>query len=79
MLTFTCVLKVFTEALLHMVLHGAGPTAARGEDVGPLPLAAAAESVACVAGGGVGRTEAARGRESGAGAARRKQAGSQKR
>lgn len=71
--------KVFTEALLHMALNGAGPTAAHGEDVGPLPLEDEAESVACLAGSGVGRTEAPRGRQSGAGAARRKQAGSQKR
>lgn len=67
--------QVFAEALLHVALHPAGPAAADGEDVGPPPLEAGAESVARVAGGGVGGTEAARGREGGAGAARREQAG----
>lgn len=58
--------KVFTEALLHMALNGAGPTAAYGEDVGLLPLENEAESVAGLA----GRTEASTGPQSGAGAAR---------
>lgn len=53
-----------------MAFNGAGPTAANGEDLGPLPLEDEAESVACLAGSGVGRTEASRGREGGAGAAR---------
>ena len=53
-----------------MALKGAGPTAASGEDIGPLRLEDEAASVACLAGSGVGRTEASTGRESGAGAAR---------
>lgn len=53
-----------------MALNGAGPAAAYGKDVDPLPVEDEAESVACLAGSGVGRTKASRGRESGAGAAR---------
>lgn len=60
---------VFTEALLHMALHCARPKAAYGQDVGPVPLEEDAESVACMAGSGVGQTEAARSQESRAGAA----------
>lgn len=62
-------MKVFTEALLHLALNCAGPAAADGEDAGPPPLEAEAASVACLAGGGVGRADASRGRESRAGAA----------
>lgn len=60
---------VFTEALLHMALNCTGPKAAYGQDINPLWLEEEAESVACLACSDVGQTEAARGQESGAGAA----------
>lgn len=70
---------VFTEAFLQMALHRTGPKAPYGQDVGSVRLEEEAESVACMAGSGVGQTEAARGQESGAGAVCRQQASSQER
>lgn len=70
--------QVFTEALLHMALNHDGPKAADGQDRGPLQLEEQAESVVCLASGGVGRTEASRGQESGAGAAHGEQARNEK-
>lgn len=62
-----------------MALHRAEPKAAYGQDVGPVRLEEEAESVACMAGSGVGQMEAARGQESRAGAACGQQASSQER
>lgn len=61
-----------------MAVHCARPKDAYGQDVGPVRLEEEAESVACMAGSGVGQTEAARGQERRAGAACRQQASSQR-
>lgn len=55
------------------------PKVAYGQDVGPVRLEVEAESLAWMAGSGVGQTEAAGGQESRGGAACRQQASSQKR